>query len=192
MGVQIEPRLSKRMTCAVNVGAQRFFGVVLNVSQGGLFVQTAAEVQRGSSVDLELKPAGGEAIPLSGEVVWRRVVPAQLRGSAQGGMGVRILRADESYYTSLADWMRISFEGERRPAGSAAASAAADPPPSPAAAAPRPPPPEPVVTYRVRVRAARGPRTRSVCVEAASVEIARAEAARYAGEGWQVIEIEAL
>ena len=184
MGVQAEPRLAKRMTCAVSVGAQRYAGVVLNVSQGGLFVQTAAEAQRGASVELELNPPdSGDAIPLHAEVVWRRVVPAQLRGSAQGGMGVKILRADESYYTSLAEWMRISLEKER---GTAQAEQAPAKPAAPA------PPREPVVTYRVRVRAARGPRTRSVCIEAASVEIARAEAARYAGEGWQVIEIEAL
>lgn len=177
MSVQTEPRLSKRMTCAVSVGVQRYAGVVINVSQNGLFVQTAAEVQRGSSVGVELNPPGGKtAIPLRAEVVWRRVVPPQLRSSAQGGMGVKILRADESYYTSLAEWMRISLDRERRAVPQTQA----------------PPSREPLATYRVRVRADRGPRTRSLCIEAGSVEVARSEAARYAGEGWHVIEIEAL
>ena len=67
---------------------------------------------------------------------------------AQGGMGVKILRADESYYSSLAEWMRISLEKERETAP------AKEAPAKPAAPAP---PREPMVTYRVRVRAARGP-----------------------------------
>ena len=165
------PRLAKRMTCAVSFGEQRYTGVVLNVSQSGLFVQTAAPPDRGEGVDLELNPPGdAAAIPLQAEVVWRRVVPSQLRSSAHGGMGVRIVRADETYYNALADWMRISLEEEKRLAGPSVETPA----------------------WRVRVRAVGTVRTRFVSVDADSDEAARSAALAYVGEGWQVLDVESL
>lgn len=170
-----QPRLSKRMTCAVNLGERRYTGVVLNVSQGGLFVQTSAQAERGEDVHLELNPPGDEqTIPLRAEVVWRRVVPTQLRSTARGGMGVKIVRADETYYNALADWMRVSLDAER--ATAAPSSSAAEPMPS----------------WRVRVRATGTVRTRCVSVEADSDVAAREAALDYLGEGWQVIGIDSL
>ncbi|MBW2270541.1 MAG: PilZ domain-containing protein [Deltaproteobacteria bacterium] len=169
-----QPRLAKRMTCAVSVGDQRFSGVVLNLSQGGLFVQTSAAPQCGASVVLELNPPGDEAaIPLQTEVVWRRVVPQQLRATAQGGMGMKIVRAEENYYSALAGWMRVVVDPGVR-------------------VAPETPIESEVVPYRVRVRAPGGPRTRSVSVDAASDEAARRAALSYVGNGWKVIEVEPI
>lgn len=169
-----QPRLSKRMTCAVSFGEQRYTGVVLNVSQGGLFVQTAAPPERGEDVQLELNPPGdAPTIPLRAEVIWRRVVPSQLRSTARGGMGVRIVRADETYYNALADWMRVSLD------------------PRPATASQTPEEPS-QPSWRVRVRALGTPRTRSVSVEAASNDAAGDAAIEYLGKGWQVIAIERI
>ena len=167
-----QPRLAKRMTCAVSVGDQRYSGVVLNVSQGGLFVQTSASPRRGSNVVLELNPPGeGAAIPLEAEVVWRRVVPQQLRSTAQGGMGMKILSAGENYYGALADWMRVSVQ----PAARVAPEVALEPE---------------AVPFRVRVRADGTPRTRLVSVEAGSEEAAAEAALAHVGEGWNVLEVE--
>jgi DNA-binding transcriptional regulator YdaS (Cro superfamily) len=47
-------------------------------------------------------------------------------------------------------------------------------------------------SYRVRVRAVASPRTRTLTIEAATHEAARREALRYTGEGWRVIDVEAL
>jgi hypothetical protein len=47
-------------------------------------------------------------------------------------------------------------------------------------------------SYRVRVRCVAGPRTRTLTIEAASHEAARGEALRYTGEGWRIIDVEAL
>ena len=169
------PRLAKRMTCAVSFGEQRYTGVVLNVSQSGLFVQTSAPPVRGEDVELELNPPGEEqAIPLRAEVVWRRVVPTQLRSSARGGMGVRIVSADESYYNALADWMRVSLERGEVEAGPEAAAEPSRP------------------SWRVRVRASGTVRTRFVTVEAESDDTARAAALDYLGSGWQVLDVDAL
>ena len=167
-----QPRLAKRMTCAVSVGQQRYSGVVINVSQGGIFVQTSAAPRRGASVALELNPPGDEAaIPLQAEVVWRRMVPQQLRATAQGGVGMKIVRADENYYGALAEWMRVAVDPGVRVAPDELIE------------------PE-VVPYRVRVRALGGPRTRLVSVEAGSDEAACEAALGHVGDGWKVLEVE--
>ena len=167
-----QPRLAKRMTCAVSVGDARYSGVVLNVSQGGLFVQTAAAPVRGSSVLLELNPPGERAaIPVRAEVVWRRVVPQPLRATAQGGMGMKILHADENYYGALAEWMRVAIDARPR-------------------VAPEHPIANDAVPFRVRVRAQGSPRTRVVSVDAGSEEAAGDAALRHVGTGWQVLDVE--
>jgi Tfp pilus assembly protein PilZ len=166
------------MPCAVHFGGRRYSGVVLNVSQGGLFVQTNADPVQGAAVDLELSaPESERSIPLQAKVVWRRLVPPQLRSVARGGMGVAIQRADESYYVLLARWMRSALPVTPAPlATPAAAPAAAEPAGSP--------------SWRVRVRSSTGPRSRTLTVEASSAEEARGEALRHTGEGWRVIGVD--
>jgi len=155
------------MPCAVNVGRRRYAGVVLNLSQGGLFVQTNADAPRGAAVGIDLNtPEHPQAIPLRAQVVWRRIVPPALRTAAHGGMGVRILQADESYYQLLSAWLRAA--PEIRPEEQAR------------------------LTYRVRVRDDQGPRSRCLAIEASSPDEACNEALRWAGGGWRVLDIEAL
>jgi Tfp pilus assembly protein PilZ len=157
------------MPCAVSVGERRYSGIVLNVSHGGLFVQTNADTPRGENVDLELSAPGCEGlIPVRATVVWRRIVPHQLRSVAGGGLGVKIQRADESYYQLLATWMRGMGDTQRA---------------APAQAA--------LTRYRIRVLSESGPRSRTFTVRATSVEEARAEALERVGHGWRVIEVDA-
>jgi Tfp pilus assembly protein PilZ len=168
------------MPCAVNVEGRRYSGVVLNVSQGGLFIQTNASPGQGDDVDVELNtPDAERSIPVQGKVVWRRVVPHQLRSMARGGMGLQIQRADESYYMLLARWMRtelpVASPARSGPAEGARASAASKLP-----------------SWRVRVRAVAGPRTRTLTIDAESSESARELAMRHSGNGWRVLLIEKL
>jgi Tfp pilus assembly protein PilZ len=158
----------------LNAGERRYSGIVLNLSQGGLFVQTSADMPRGSCVDLELSaPGRSTAIPVRATVVWRRVVPHQLRSAAHGGLGVQIDRADESYYETVAGWLGVSV----KPAGSGAAQA---------------PTRSQAGRYRVRVGHVSGPRTRTLTLRAGSVEEARREALRSLGDGWRVMDVETL
>jgi uncharacterized protein (TIGR02266 family) len=173
-----QPRIAKRLPCAVNVDGRRYAGVVLNLSQGGLFIQTNASPDRGEAVDVELNaPEAQRSIPVQGKVVWRRVVPHQLRSMARGGMGVQIQHADESFYMLLARWMRTELPVPN----------AVPPRRAPASAVP----PE-LPSWRVRVRAVAGPRTRTLTVEAESSEGAREAALRHAGDGWRVLQVEKL
>lgn len=175
-----QPRIAKRLPCAVRVDGRRYAGVVLNLSQGGLFIQTNASPDRGEAVDVELNaPEAQRSIPLQGKVVWRRVVPHQLRSMARGGMGVKIQHADESFYMLLARWMRTELPvPSTAPVARAAASAA--------------PPAAELPSWRVRVRAVAGPRTRTLTVEAESSGSASEAALRHAGDGWRVLQVEKL
>ena len=110
MATQVHQRIAKRIPCSVGIGEQRHNGLVLNVSQGGLFVQTSAVMPAGEAVVLKLTPPeGADAIPVQARVVWKRSVPHELRTSAQGGIGLRIEQADERYFQHLAEWMRIEM-----------------------------------------------------------------------------------
>ena len=101
---QRHKRFRKRVPCQFTLKGRRFSGVVLNISAGGLYVQTNANTEAGSDIQINLTPSqlapegSSEAIPLHAKVVWRRVVPQQLRSITQGGLGLRIERASEAYY----------------------------------------------------------------------------------------------
>jgi hypothetical protein len=82
----------------VQIGESSHFGVVLNLSRMGLFVQTSAGVSAGDPVELIFK----EEAPVRAQVVWHRRVPPALRSVAQGGAGLRIVGAPEEYYRLLA------------------------------------------------------------------------------------------
>ncbi|MGI9592704.1 MAG: PilZ domain-containing protein [Myxococcota bacterium] len=188
MQSQRRARIPKRMPCAIQVGQHRFPGLVLNVSQGGLFIQTNADPGRGSEVALELQPPGESyGIALSGTVAWRKLVPSRLRKVAGGGFGLRIDQADERYYRALARWMQPDDGGPAEVVRGANGGVedvsvtrvlAQDAPLQPA--------------WRVRVRAAESPRSRSLTVEAPDAEQARAIAMRHIGRDWEVLEVEPL
>jgi Tfp pilus assembly protein PilZ len=160
MQPQRRERIAKRMPCAVRVGESLYSGLVLNLSPGGLFIQTNADAGQGSAVGLELQaPGESDGIPLAGTVAWRKLVPSQLRQVAGGGFGIRIDRADERYYSVLSRWMRTEVSGAAGPA------------------------------WRVRVRASASPRSRTVTVEAETADEAREKALAHVGADWHVLEI---
>jgi len=163
MQSQRHERIAKRMPCAVRVGESLYSGLVLNLSPGGIYIQTNADAGQGSAVGLELQAPGESAgIPLAGTVAWRKLVPSQLRQVAGGGVGIRIDRADERYYNVLARWTRTEVGDAAGPA------------------------------WRVRVRASASPRSRTVTVEAETSDEARERALAHVGADWQVIEISPL
>lgn len=173
MATQMHPRLAKRMPCSVAAGHQRHGGLVLNLSQGGLFVQTSAATPAGEAIQVSLSPPdGGESIPVQARVVWRRVVPQQLRTSARGGLGLRIEQADERYFQRLADWMRVEMP---RPQAAPESSRLARPDESP--------------DFFVRVRAGETRRSRRLGIVARDREEAERTALDAVGPDWRVIEV---
>ena len=101
-----EPRFAKRIRCAISDRGTPRTALVVNVSRSGLFMQTTVPAQMGSTFDVELNPADQqEPIRLKARVVWRKNVPARLRGVAKGGIGMQIVWAPEEYYGLLAELM---------------------------------------------------------------------------------------
>lgn len=175
MHTAAEPRVRKRLPCRVKRGPIAYSGVVLNLSRTGLFVQTGASPVPGESIELDLRAGtDGSGIPLKAKVVWRRHAPPELRNLVAGGVGVRIERAEESYYQLLS-------EVQGRPA---------DPPVVRAEPAPTGWTDVPSkVRYRVRMNQTGGTRTRVVEVDGEGEHEARAKALARMGQGWVVMEL---
>lgn len=181
MEPQAEPRFRKRIPCRLLLRESSYAGVMLNFSRTGLFVQTSATPSPGETVELKLGSVLVEA-----EAVWHRRVPQQLRSVSEGGVGLRIRNAPETYYTLLAEAAGVTSVTRQT---TAPATRSAKPAASPKPAARR------TVTdaeqrYRARVKRVDGPRSRTLEVRASSEQQARERALAEAGDGWQIAELE--
>jgi hypothetical protein len=166
------------MPCQLLVESRWSSGLVLDLSPSGLFIQTHAKTREGQRFDLSVSREEGEPMQLVVEVVRKKVVPPRLVTVAQGGVGVRILSAPEDYYRYLE---RLGIAG-----------AAPQPRRSRARAAAAVPEPEALLRFRVRVSQTSGPRSRRVEVSAADADAARDLALEEIGDGWKVLDVEAL
>jgi hypothetical protein len=189
------------MTCRVHADGRQHNGIVLDLSGSGLFIQTSAKLSPGVRVDIELSLPDDTA-RMQIEVVRRKQVPAQLLTVAQGGIGVRILAAPESYYRFLHELQEKEREAARLAAQAAPEAA---PPRAPAAqkpaAAPRPaatprpaaPPPEPPKPrFRVRVCQTQGARSRVIDVAAVNADTASRQVLAELGVEWKLLKVDPL
>jgi Tfp pilus assembly protein PilZ len=176
---QAEPRFRKRLPCRLKVAGGSHSAMVLNVSRGGLFVQTGAGPPPGAEVRVELDVAShSDSVPIGGKVVWRRMVAPHLRSLTQGGVGVRIESAPEAYYSFLS-----GMTGEAPRTSPSAGCEGAEPVPEPPSAAPR-------IQFRIRIKQDGGPRSRTLMLHCESEAEARERAMAIAGSGWVVLELE--
>jgi Tfp pilus assembly protein PilZ len=166
-----DPRYRKRLPCRLEVPNGAYSGMVLNLSRGGLFVQTSAAASPGEAVHLDLSLVDAAGIGLDARVVWRRVVAPHLRSVSTGGMGVHIQYAHDAYFGLVAQLAEGTPADEPTPA------------PAPRVAGP---------AFRVRLRLAGGPRTRVVVVAAADAGDARTRARQLAGAQWVVLDLEEI
>jgi Tfp pilus assembly protein PilZ len=153
--------------------------MVLNVSRCGLFIQTSAGPSPGASVAIDLDVASQpDTLPIGARVVWRRVVAPHLRALSQGGIGVRIDSAPEAYYGFLA-WVA----GEAPSARPSGGLETREPAPESRSEAPK-------MEFRVRVKQAGGPRSRTLTLRCESLEEARTRALTIVGSDWVILEAE--
>ena len=95
-------RKKRRLPCRLTFEGRQYSGLVIDVSPSGLFIQTSAKVKPGERLDLELGlPGEPHRLPLKVVVARLRVVPPRLLSVAQGGIGVRILKAPEAFHTFM-------------------------------------------------------------------------------------------
>lgn len=163
MHVAGDPRFKKRVPCRLKVTDSAQSGMVLNVSRGGLFVQSGIGVSPGDAVHLDLK-VGALALPVDARVVWRRVVAPHLRSLSAGGIGLHIQYADDAYFGFVAGLAvgTPAEADERAPQGA-------------------------LPSFRVRLRLRGSPRTRVLMVTAADEAEAHQRALDLAGCDWLVL-----
>ena len=199
MSGRIFERKRRQMPCTLMLDGRHHGGLILDVSPGGLYIQSSAKIKPGDQLEIQMTIPGVEGrLQLQVEVVRKIIVPARLLKIARGGVGVRIINAPEAYYQFMDDLGVTEDAGtskleqlENRRAKAAATSSAAKAK-SEAEAAPEPKeePPAPQSQFRVRIKQSQGPRSRTVSVEADSEEDARRQALHAAGAGWIVLGAE--
>jgi hypothetical protein len=164
MHAATDPRFKKRVPCRLRAPGGAASGMVLNVSRGGLFVQTSAAASPGDTVHIDLGVDAAVSLGVDARVVWRRVVGAHLRSVTTGGFGARIQYAPDAWFGFLSGLAGSEVEARvpERPGGA---------------------------VYRVRLRLAGSPRTRIVVVESADEAVARERALAVAGAHWVVLDL---
>jgi hypothetical protein len=94
-----EPRMKKRIACALWIKGVRQHGIVLDLSSKGLFVQTSAKPAPGETLRIELVlPGQTRATSLMATVARVRTVPPALLSVAQGGIGLELQNPPEEYF----------------------------------------------------------------------------------------------
>ena len=91
-------RIRRRVPCAFEHEGERRAALVVDLSAGGLFLQTDAALALGS--ELTAPPPAGPAPPrleLRGRVMRRRFTPAVIASLLRRGVGIQLLAAPESY-----------------------------------------------------------------------------------------------
>ena len=87
-----ELRTKKRLSCTLDVAGERYPGIVLDVSPGGMFVQVRANPLPGAEVTIELTiPGAEETLPPYSQTKARsndgRLGNAERRGSGEHSRG---------------------------------------------------------------------------------------------------------
>jgi hypothetical protein len=195
MSGRIFERKRRQLPCTLTLDGRNHGGLILDVSPGGLFIQSSAKIKPGDQVEIQTTlPGVGGRIRMQVEVVRKVVVPAHLLKVARGGVGVRIINAPEAYYqfmdalgvTADAGPSKIGQSEHQRAKSEVEAPVAEANPEREAEADP----PAPQPKFRVRIKQSQGPRSRAISVEADSAEDARSQALHAAGAGWIVLDAE--
>ena len=195
MSGRIFERKRRQMPCTLMLDGRHHGGLILDVSPGGLYIQSSAKIKPGDQLEIQMTiPGVDDRLQLQVEVVRKVIVPARLLKIAHGGVGVRIINAPEAYYQFMDDLGVTEDAGtskleqlENRRAKSAAAEAESKSEPTPKA---EDEPSAPQPQFRVRIKQSQGPRSRTISVEADSEDDARHQALHAAGAGWIVLGVE--
>jgi hypothetical protein len=91
-------RIRRSFACELCIGDRRYRGMAVELSQSGLFVQTAAAIRPGSEIEIRL--AGSGTVPgmaLRAVVARRHIAPAQLATFVRRGVALEVLEAPVEY-----------------------------------------------------------------------------------------------
>ena len=175
-----QSRTRKRIACGVVVDGRRHSGIVLDVSDRGLFVQTSARPRPGTEVDVVLNiPSRKESVTILTVVARQKLVPPQLLTVAQGGIGLQLREDPPVAYHDLLEEMGLSVRpipSRKKPAAERVSTNSAK---------------VQLRRFRVSVESTDGSESNTFLVTSGSEEGAREKVLADIGEGWKVIEVEA-
>ncbi len=97
-------RLKRRLAVTYSTadGALPRSGCTLDLSPGGVFLNSRSQLADGSHVIARIVLPGGPVAEIHGIVAWSRRTPHAYDATARGGMGLRLVWADESFFEYLA------------------------------------------------------------------------------------------
>lgn len=97
-------RIGKRLAVSYSTadGALPRFGCTFDLSPGGLFLNSRTQLPEGSHVIARISLPGGGTAEIHGIVAWSRRTPRAYDAKARGGMGLRLVWAEESWFRFLA------------------------------------------------------------------------------------------
>jgi hypothetical protein len=160
-----KPRQQRRLSCELWIAGKRHTGIVRDVSEVGLYVQTRVRAAGGDEIEVVF-PAEGERAELRVNARVARLdrLSAHFATSGAGGLGLEVVRPPPTLGPLLVSAGFAS--GVPAPAGDPA-----------------------LKPYRVKLVALAGGRTQTIRVNAPGKEGARSRALARAGKGWKVGEV---
>jgi hypothetical protein len=182
------PRIRCRLSCELESQRASGPGTAVDLSEGGLCIHTALAVEQGESLRIALAAPGAGTLELEA-LAWHVRRVRDRSGQTFQVVGAMISRAPEAY-------ARLVPSSSPRPAARRACDAPSAPEPGArdhhsCAAAGRADPAEgaELRTFRIRVKAVVGPRTRTLSLSATSEDEARALAVEDLQGQWEVLEV---
>ncbi len=91
-------RFKRRVPCELTIGEQRHSAIAMDVSLGGMYLQTTARLREVEVLQV-LFPAGDghPEILVKARTVRKKQVPAQLAAQTKPGMGLEVLECPDDY-----------------------------------------------------------------------------------------------
>ncbi len=171
------PRIPCRFPCEIVGAHARASGVVLDLSEGGLSVQTEFPFEPGDSLQLRLQPPERGEIGVEGLVWHARRVRQRRSGDVRSVLGLMLSEAPDEYGKLVS---KAPPRGDRADSDSRAGARRRIHEPSPELRA-----------FHIRVKHRSGPRTRVLSLSAQSETEARTLALRALTDEWVLLEIRA-
>src|SRR5262245_14695063 len=94
-------RIKRRIPCEFDYDGHTYAGIVVDLSSGGMFLQTDTAIDPGSELAVRLRPERAPEIEVRGRVVRRRFTPAVLASMIRRGVGVHLLHPPQAYFELL-------------------------------------------------------------------------------------------
>ncbi len=177
MAQRRSPRIRRRFPCEIVGTHARASGVVLDLSEGGLSVQTEFPFEPGDSLQLCLQPPERSEIGVEGLVWHARRVRQRWSGDVLSVLGLMLSEAPDEYGKLVS---KAPPRGDRADSDSRARARQRI----------HESPPE-LRAFHIRVKHRSGPRTRVLSLSAQSETEARTLALRALTDEWELLEIRA-